>query len=115
MSMSPAARRTGYGLGAAASVLLAMALVNSSPADAAVSHPLVKSKYFTTGSATITCPAGWVATGGGIGADLTASMYVARTEPFRNSSGTPVGWKGTVTKKANGSGGSGTLYVVCAR
>ncbi|WP_189551354.1 hypothetical protein [Streptomyces lavendofoliae] len=85
MSMSSAARRTGYGLGAAASLLLAMTLVNSSPADAAVSHPLVKSKYFTTGSGTITCPAGWVATGGGIGADLTASMYVARTEP----SGTP--------------------------
>ncbi|MGW7612400.1 hypothetical protein ACWGKW_35120 [Streptomyces sp. NPDC054766] len=113
MSMSSTARRTGYGLSAAALVLLAVTLANSPSADAAVSHHLVKSRYFTTGSATLACPAGWVATGGGVG--LTASMYVARTEPLRNSSGTPVGWKGTVTQQANDSGGSGTLYVVCAR
>ncbi|MDX2680781.1 hypothetical protein [Streptomyces soliscabiei] len=41
-------------------------------------------------------------------------MYVARTEPTRNSSGKPVGWKGNVRQKSNGGAGSGTIYVVCA-
>lgn len=71
MSMTPTVRLTGYGLGAAASVLLAMTLLNSSSADAAVSRRLVKSMYFATGSVTLACPVGGVATDGGVGADLT--------------------------------------------
>ncbi|MEH0578433.1 MULTISPECIES: hypothetical protein [Streptomyces] len=115
--MSAAVRRTVYALAAVTSVLLSLVAfdsLSSSSADAAVATSVVKSKYFTGGETTISCPSGWTATGGGVGADVVASMYVARTEPTRNSSGKPVGWKGNVRQKSNGGPASGTIYVVCA-
>lgn len=112
--MSTAVRRTVFALAAAVCVLLALALFSSPSADAAVSAPVVKSKYFTGGEVKISCPSGMVATGGGVGADLRESMYVARTEPTRNSAGKPIGWKADVRTR-NGAAGSGTVYVVCAR
>ncbi|MFH8935200.1 hypothetical protein [Streptomyces griseosporeus] len=114
--MSVAVRRTAYGLGAAASVFLAATVLSPSPADAAAPTSItstVKSKYFTGGYTTITCPSGYVATGGGVGADST-QMYVVLTEPTRNSAGRPNGWKGWV-QRTNGAYGSGTIYVVCTR
>ncbi|MFC4500448.1 MULTISPECIES: hypothetical protein [Streptomyces] len=117
--MSAAVRRTTYALAAVTAALLALVAFNSFPstspsAAAAVARPVVKSKYFTTGDTTISCPSGWTATGGGVGVDLVGSMYVARTEPTRNSSGKPVGWKGDVRQRSNGGAASGTIYVVCA-
>ncbi|MBL1105227.1 hypothetical protein JK361_11605 [Streptomyces sp. 5-8] len=116
--MSAAVRRTAYALGAVAAVLLALVAFNtftSSSADAAVSNPTVRSQYFTTGSSTIYCPSGYVATGGGVGVDTPASMYVSRTEPVQNGAGQPVGWKGDIRQRANGAAASGTVYVVCAQ
>ena len=112
--MSTVVRRATYGLGVAASFLLAMGVVNLPSANAALSTQIVKTKYFA-GETTIYCPAGWVATGGGVGADLYSSVYVARTEPKQNSSGKPIGWKGNLRQRTNGSAGTGTIYVVCAR
>ncbi|MGW0879466.1 hypothetical protein [Streptomyces sp. NPDC002671] len=115
--MSAAVRRTAYALGAVAAVLLALVAFNSftsSPADAAVTNSVVRSKYFTTGATTISCPSGWTATGGGVGVDWPNSMYVSRTEPIKNSAGKPVGWKGDIRQRATGGAASGSIYVVCA-
>ncbi|GAA3105574.1 hypothetical protein [Streptomyces echinatus] len=115
--MSAAVRRTAYALGAVAAVLLALVAFNtftSTSAGAAVSNPIVRSQYFTTGASTIYCPGGYVATGGGVGVDLQDSMYVARTEPVQ-SGGQPVGWKGEIRQRSNGAAASGTVYVVCAQ
>ncbi|MBL1080492.1 hypothetical protein JK359_00625 [Streptomyces actinomycinicus] len=114
--MSAAVRRTACTLGAVAAVLLALVAFGSfapSQADAAAATPVVRSKYFTTGATTISCPSGWSATGGGVGVDLQSSMYVARTEPVKNSAGRPVGWKGDVRQRVNGQAASGSIYVVC--
>ncbi|MFI7504713.1 hypothetical protein ACIBVL_40830 [Streptomyces sp. NPDC049687] len=114
--MSAAARRTAYALTGITAVLLALvafASYPSSSADAAVATPVVKSKYFTS-ETTISCPSGWTATGGGVGVDDPSTMYVARTEPRRSSSGKPVGWKGTLSQRTNGRAATGTVYVVCA-
>ncbi|GHD99333.1 hypothetical protein [Streptomyces alanosinicus] len=114
--MSAAVRRTASALGAVAAVLLVLVAFNSftsSSAGAAVSRPLVRSTYFT-GSATVTCPSGYTATGG-VGVDVQNSMYVARTEPVTNSAGKPVGWKGDIRQRVNGAAATGTVYVVCAQ
>lgn len=111
--MSATVRRTAYALAAAVSALLALVVVTSTQADAATSS-VVRSKYFTSGEARITCPSGWAATGGGVGADLTATMRVTRTEPLQNSAAKPIGWKADV-RTSSGRAGSGTIYVICAR
>ncbi|MFF1605522.1 hypothetical protein ACFVYV_50750 [Streptomyces mirabilis] len=112
--MTATVRRTAYALAAAVSALLALVVVTSPQADAAASSSVVRSKYFTSGEARITCPSGWVATGGGVGADLTATMRVTRTEPLQNSAAKPIGWKADV-RTSSGRAGSGTIYVICAR
>ncbi|MEU9476771.1 hypothetical protein [Streptomyces sp. NPDC048191] len=115
--MSAAVRRTAYALGAVAAALLVLVAFDSytsSSADAAVTRPLVRSRYFT-GSTTIGCPSGYTATGGGVGVDVPNGMYVARTEPVTNSAGRPVGWKGDVRQRVNGGAATGTVYVVCAQ
>lgn len=86
----------------------------ATPASPTLPTLSVKSKYFTTGETTITCDPGWVATGGGVGADDPSNTYVARTEPFP-SSGTPTGWKGNLFNRASNAPSSGAIYVVCAR
>lgn len=111
--MTATVRRTAYALAAAVSALLALIVVTSTQADAAGPSSTVKSKYFTSGEARITCPSGWKATGGGVGADLN-SMRVIITEPLQTSAHTPIGWKANV-RTSSGGAGSGTIYVICAR
>ncbi|MEU1008408.1 hypothetical protein [Streptomyces sp. NPDC005890] len=114
--MSASVRRIAYALGAVAAVLLALVAfdsLTSSTADAAVTNPVVRSKYFS-GATTVSCPSGWAATGGGVGADIQSSMYVARSEPVKNSAGKPVAWKGDLRQRVGGGAASGTVYVVCA-
>ncbi|WP_328868839.1 hypothetical protein OHT76_01410 [Streptomyces sp. NBC_00287] len=112
--MNATVRRSAYALAAAVSALLALVVVTSTQADAAGPASTVRSKYFTAGEARITCPSGWEATGGGVGADETSTMRVTRTEPLRNSAYTPIGWKADV-RTSSGRAGSGTIYVICAR
>jgi hypothetical protein len=111
--MSATVRRTAYALAAAVSALIALVVVTSAQADAAASSSFVKTKYFSN-QATVYCPSGWVATGGGVGADTPSNTHVGRTEPVQDSARTPIGWKGNL-KTSSGTGGSGTLYVICAR
>ncbi|MFJ8104315.1 hypothetical protein [Streptomyces sp. NPDC096132] len=116
--MTAAARRPAYALAAVTAILLALVAFNSFPsfspsADAAAARPVVKSKYFFS-ETTISCPSGWKATGGGVGADDEFNVFVSRTEPTRNSSGRPVGWKANLKQRSNGSGANGTIYVICA-
>jgi hypothetical protein len=58
------------------------------------------------------CASGEVALGGGVGADLVGTQYVARSQPYPGS-GTPTGWYASVRNRLDGSEGSGTVYVVC--
>ena len=84
-------------------------------ADGAAPEVAVRSAYFTGGQGTAGCEAGEVATGGGVGADVVANTYVARSQPAPQS-GTPTAWNAWLRERASGSAvSSGTVYVVCAR
>jgi hypothetical protein len=84
-------------------------------ADAArgLSKVTTRSAYFTSGNGTASCNPGEVVTGGGVGTDVPSTMYVARSEPSPNN-GEPTGWTALVNYRADGSGASGTVFVLCA-
>jgi hypothetical protein len=83
------------------------------PGPSGATNVVVRSAYFNTGAGQVDCNAGEVATGGGAGADIVGTMYVARSEPVPGS-GVPTGWQATIRSRIDGSPASGTVYVVCA-
>ncbi|MDX6234313.1 MAG: hypothetical protein QOH68_3410 [Nocardioidaceae bacterium] len=76
-------------------------------------HVIVRSTYLPTGSGSIDCNPGEVATGGGVGVDSPSDTYVARSEPMPVDA-VPTGWKANMNQRIGGSAGSGSVYVVCA-
>jgi hypothetical protein len=110
--------RSRTGLWLAALSLTVTALVLPVGAHAAqLPDVVVRSTWFTGaqgGEGTASCNAGEVATGGGVGVDITGATYVARSQPLPGT-GAPTAWNGVLRERADGSAGQGTVYVICAR
>jgi hypothetical protein len=96
----------------AALAVILLALPASSHAFSGASQITVRSAYIPSGEGTATCAAGEIATGGGVTTDVQSLMYVDESEPTPNNA-TPTGWKGSLSRRLDGSPGSGSVYVVC--
>jgi hypothetical protein len=102
---------------AALSLTLTALAVPAGARAAQLPDLVVRSTWFTAaqdGQGTASCNTGEVATGGGVGVDITGATYVARSQPAPGT-GAPTGWNAVLRERADGSPGQGTVYAICAR